>query len=144
MEEAFLRFIATEDDLNRLLSRWLTPPSKLRDLSIEVIPDELLLRGVYETILRVPFKCFWKISVFDRRMVAELSNIKCVGVRLNLLKPYVLNELVSNCNVLERRGESVFLDLDRLLAQMIVPIRTNLTSVRCGTGQLVIECGNIQ
>jgi hypothetical protein len=103
MEVAFLRFIATEDDLNRLLSRWLTPPSKLRDLSIEVIPDELLLRGVYETILRVPFKCFWKISVFDRRMVAELSNIKCVGVRLNLLKPYVLNESNVSLHIREPR-----------------------------------------
>ena len=82
---------------------------------------------------------FWKISVSDRKIVARLSDIKVVGVRLNTLKPYVLNALVSNCNILELRGESVFLDLDRFLAQMTVPIRTNLTSLRCEGGQLVIE-----
>jgi hypothetical protein len=138
-----LRFIVTEDDLNRLLSTLLTPPSKLRDLSIEVIPDGLLLAGIYETILPLPFKCFWRISVFDGKIVAELSDVRCVGIRLSLLKPYVLNALVSNCNILELRGGGVCLELDRLLAQMIVPIRTNLTSVRCAAGQLVIECGKL-
>ena len=144
MEVEFLRFIATDDDLNRVLSRLLSPPSRLRNLAIEVIPDGLLLAGIYETILSLPFKCLWKLSVVDRKIVAELSDIKCVGIRLNLLKRYVLNALISNCNIVELRGESVFIDLDRLLEGMIVPIRTNLSSVCCEAGQLVIECGNIR
>jgi hypothetical protein len=143
MEVESLRFTATEDDLNQLFSRLLTPPPKLRDLRINVIPDGLSLTGIYETILPIPFRCFWKISVSDRKIVARLSSIKAVGVRLDILKPYVLNALASNNNILELRGESVFLDLDRFLAQITVPIRTNLTSLRCEGAQLVIECGNI-
>ena len=142
MEVEFLRLVATEDDLNRLLSRLLTPPPKLRNLFIEVIPDGLLLAGTYETIISVPFRCLWKLSVVDRQIVVELSDMKCVGVPLNVLRPYVLSALVSSCNMLELPGGSVFLDLDRLLAQMIIPIRANLTSVCCEAGQLVIECGN--
>lgn len=143
MEIQSLRFIATDDDLNRLFSRLLTPSSKLSDLRIEVISDGLLLAGIYETFLSIPFKCLWKMSVVDGKISARLSNVNAAGIRLNLLKPYVLSALVSNCNILERRDESVFLDLDRLLGQMTIPIRTNLTSVHCEAGQVVIECGQI-
>jgi len=140
MEIHSLKIVVTQDDLNLLMARFLNLPPKLCNLSIELIPNGLLLSGIYETILSVPFKCLWKLSVGDGKLQAELADIKCVGVRLNLLKPYVLNALVANCKILELRDEGVFLDLDRLLAQMIVPVRANLTSVHCEARELVIEC----
>jgi len=142
MEIERLRFIATEDDLNRLFSRVLTPPPKFCHLHIKVIPPGLLVSGNYETILSVPFKCLWKLSVIDGKIVAELSDIKCVGIRFNLLERYVLNALISTCNVFELRDESIFLDLDRVLRLKTGPIQTNLTSIRCEVGKVIIECGN--
>ena len=143
MEIKSLRFIATEADLNHLVATLLTPPPKVRDLVIRVMPDGLSVMGVYETLLPIPFESFWQISVGDGKVAARFSGIKALGVTVDFLKTYILNALHPNTIKLELRDETFFLDVDRFLAETTVPIQTNLTSVRCEMGQLVIECGHV-
>ncbi|HMF48591.1 MAG TPA: hypothetical protein VK603_08110 [Candidatus Saccharimonadales bacterium] len=140
MEIVSLRFVVTEDDLNSLLVKFVTAPPKIRDLHFRVMPDVLSLAGVYETVLRIPFDSEWKFFVQNGRIVARLAAIKVIGIGLGFLKGYVLKALSSNSTVLEFDEESVVFDVDHFFEQMAVPIKTNLLSVCCESGRLVIEC----
>ena len=140
MEIITLRFVVTEDDLNGLLIKFVAIPRKVRDLHLRVTPDGLSLAGVYQTILPIPFNTEWRIVVEAGKLVARLSGMKAVGVGLGFLKGYVLKALSSNSTVLEFAEESVMFDVDRFFEQMAVPIKTNLLSVCCESGRLVIEC----
>ena len=99
-----LGLVATPDDLNNLLAKLISAPPKLRDLRICVIQDGLSVAGVYETFLPIPFESFWSISICDGKIVARLSGIKIVGLRLDFLKGYVVDAIGSQTNVLQRRG----------------------------------------
>jgi hypothetical protein len=141
MEIASLRLVATEDDLNNLLAKLISAPSKLRDLRIRVIQDRLSVTGVYETFLPIPFESFWNISICDGKIAAQLSGIKAIGLRVDFLKTYVADAIGSQSNLLQRRGEAFLLDLDRLVTNAGFPLRTNLAGVRCERGELIIESG---
>ena len=140
MEIVTLRFVVTEDDLNGLLVKFVTAPPKIRNLHFRVMPDTLSLAGVYETVLRIPFNSEWKFFVQNGRIVARLAAIKVIGIGVGFLKGYVLKALSSNNSVLKFAEESVVFDVDRFFEQMAVPIKTNLLSVCCESGRLVIEC----
>jgi hypothetical protein len=143
MEIVSLKFVASEDDLNNLLVKFVTPSVRVRNLNVHVTPDGLSLMGIYETVISIPFDSVWKISVGKGRIVARLSRIKVAGVRLDFLKSYMLKALRSNTSILEADEEGLVLDIDRLLEKIAVPIRTNLTSVSYDSGRLVIEGGSI-
>ncbi len=104
------------------------------------MPDTLSLAGVYETVLRIPFNSEWKFFVQNGRIVARLAAIKVIGIGVGFLKGYLLKALSSNNSVLKFAEESVVFDVDRFFEQMAVPIKTNLLSVCCESGRLVIEC----
>ena len=140
MEIVTLRFVVTEDDLNSLLVQFVTAPPKIRNLHFRVMPDAVSLAGVYETVLRIPFDSEWKCFVQEGRIVARLAAIKVIGIGLGFLKGYVLKALSSNSTVLKFEEESVVFDVDHFFEAMAVPIKTNLLSVCCESGRLVIEC----
>lgn len=140
MEILTLKFVLTEDDLNRLLVKFVAIPPKVRDLHLRVLSEGLALAGVYETILPIRFDTEWSILVENGKIAARLSLIKAVGVGLGFLKGYMLQALSSKSTMLELNEESLVFDVDRFLAEMAVPVKTNLSSVCCDSGRLVIEC----
>jgi hypothetical protein len=141
MEIVALRFVLTEDDLNTLLVKFVTVPPKIRDLHLRLVPQGFSLAGVYKTIFPIRFDAEWKFFVQNGKLGARLTAVKAVGVGLGFLKNYILKELSSNSTVLELDEESLLFDVDRFLELLTVPIKTNLTSLGCDSGCLVIECG---
>ena len=140
MEIVSLRLVLTEDDLNSLVSRFVTMPPKIRDLRARIIATELALAGVYDSFLPIHFETLWKVSFDNGKIAARLSAIKAVGVGLGFLKNYVLKAMSSNSTLFELKDESLVFDLDRLLADMTVPIKTNLAAISFDSECLVLEC----
>ena len=141
MEILTLRFVLTEDDLNNLLVKFVAIPPKVRDLHARVMSESLSLAGVYESILPIPFDTEWRIFVENGKIAARLASIKAVGLRIDFLKGYMLKALSSSSSVLELNEDSLVFDVDRFLEEKSVPIKTNLRSVCCDNGRVVIECG---
>ena len=79
MEIVSLRLVASDDDLNNLLAKFISAPAKLRDLRIGVIQDGLSVAGVYEAFLPIPCESFG-IFLF----VTEKSSRTCQVLRLSV------------------------------------------------------------
>jgi hypothetical protein len=58
---------------------------------------------------------------------------------LGLAKSYVLGAIAAAAPILEPRDDMLLLDVERLVCEKGVPLRTNLKSVQCDYGSLVIE-----
>ena len=140
MEIVTLNLVITEDDLNRLLIKFVAAPPKIGNLYLHVKSDGLSLAGIYETFLPIPFDTQWHMFVDNGKIAARCSAIRAVGIRLDFLKGYMLRALSSTSAILEVDEESLVFDVDRFLEEKAVPTKTNLTSIRCESERLVIEC----
>jgi hypothetical protein len=140
MEIVSLRLLLTEQDLNNLITRFLKPPQKIRDVHVRIARSGLALAGTYETFLPIPFETIWRPFVTDGKIAAQLSSVKAVRIPVHFLKPYILQALRSNSSLLHLNDETIVFDIDRLVSDCPIPIKTNLTAVYLDSQCLVLEC----
>lgn len=141
MEIESLRFVVRESDLNELAAAFLPQTANLCDLRISVVPEGIRVSGTYETIVRVRFETLWQVSVSEGKVVAMLQKLETGILSLGLVKGYLLRTIARAMDMLELRADKLLLDVDLLLRERGVQLRTNLTRIRCDDGILTIESG---
>jgi hypothetical protein len=134
-----LKLIITEADLNEFALRFLPPQDKVRGLSIRLTTRGLSISGTYNAALPIPFETVWECLVWEGCLVARLTTLKTGFLSLGFGKRYVVSAIADISRIVGRHDDTLLLDVDWLLAQNGVPLRTNLSDVRCEPGKLVIE-----
>lgn len=141
MEIQSLRLLATEEDLNGLIAERVPRMKKIRDLRVKVLPEGISITGSYQTLIEISFEALWEVFIHEGKIAARLQRLKSGGLGMGLLKGYLLAAISSATNMIEIQGETLLFDLDVLLKERGIPLRTNLCSVRCSDGSLMIESG---
>ncbi len=139
MEIQALRFVVTESDLNELTAGFVPQIRNIRDLRIAVLPEGIRVSGTYETAVRIPFETLWRLSVSEGKILVTLEKLKSGILSLALAKGYLLRAIAGTLHMLDFRDDKIILDVDLLLRNKGVPLRTNLKRVRCDYGSLTIE-----
>jgi hypothetical protein len=136
-----LKLSVTEGDLNELASKVFSHNDKIDGLRISLIPQGVRISGAYQAALRIPFETVWELSVCAGKVSARLSTLKAGALSVGMAKGYVLKAIAAAAAMLELDGDMLLLDVDSLLRQKGFPVRTNLKSVRCDYGSLILESG---
>lgn len=136
-----LRLVITDSDLNDLAFRFLPAHEKLRGLYIGIVPQGIRVTGTYQAAIGVPFESLWGVFVCEGKLAARLLTLKTGFLSLGLAQGYVLRAIAGAANIVDLSRDMLLVDLDALLHRKGVSLRTNLKFVRCGYGDLVIECG---
>jgi hypothetical protein len=139
MEIQSLRLLATEEDLNGLIAERIPQMKKIRGLRVKVLPEGISITGSYQTLIEISFEALWEVFIHEGKIAARLQRLKSGGLGMGLLKGYLLQAISSATNMIEIQGETLLFDLDVLLKERGIPLRTNLSSVRCSDGRLMIE-----
>jgi hypothetical protein len=139
MEIQSLRLMVSEQDLNGLMVRLLPEMRKIRDLRLKLLRSGVSVSGIYQTFIGIPFETRWDLFVDEGKIAARLKSVKTAGLEMGLIKDYVMEAIASATNMVIVEGETVRFDVDLLLGKKGVPLRTNLTAVRCNEGSLLIE-----
>jgi hypothetical protein len=143
MEIQSLRLLITEQELNDIAAKEaVTGGSPVRDVSVRLTSEGVRIKGKYHMMMPMPFDTLWIVSVQGGKIAARLSEAKVVGFGAGMLKGVLMDmicETVQADGALRVDGDTLWIDLDRLLAVRGFPARTNLTAVRCSDGQLFIE-----
>lgn len=142
MEIQSLKLLVSEKEINDLLAREAASGGAVRDLSVRFGAEGISIKGRYQMVMPMPFDTLWKIGVDAGKIVAQLVDAKVVGFPAAMLKGSLMSLIVESIQAdgaLESQGDTLRIDLDRILAQRGFPARTNLTGVHCAGGQLVIE-----
>src|SRR5262249_52913881 len=131
----------TEQDLNELVARHLPPDQPVEDVRLRVAPEGVYVSGVYPLFVNVAFETLWELGVRGGRATARLAGFKALGLPAMVFKSMVMKVIEDAAQTedwLQVEDSTVLADVERLLRNR-VPVRANLTAVRCDAGRLVIE-----
>ncbi|HEU4345962.1 MAG TPA: hypothetical protein VFU31_30795 [Candidatus Binatia bacterium] len=141
MEIQALRLFASEADLNELACRIVPRGDRIGDLRISLVPAGIRVSGTYQTAIRIPFETLWRISIAGGKIAARLEELKAGPLSLGMIKSYLLDSIAAAMPLLEIRDETLLFDVDSFVQEKGLRLRTNLTSIRCDYGALIIESG---
>ena len=142
MEIQALRLLVTEPDFDQVVSRVLPDDLPIKDLRLQVKPDGIHVLGAYPMVVNVSFEAVWALSVQEGKLAARLADFKVVGFGGGLLKPMLMNAIGGKLKErpgIQVEGETILVEPEALFARKGLEVRTNLSSVHCGEGTLMIE-----
>ena len=143
MEIHALKLVVTEADLNQLATASVSGNAPVRKPRVRVEEGKLRITGDYQALLvPVPFETLWELSVQERRACVRLVGVRVVGVPANVLRGFILSgfgKLASRESGIRLENDLLIVDIDGLLQQRGVVLRTNLKAIRCEPGQVVLE-----
>jgi hypothetical protein len=143
MQIESLRLVATETELNGLMTKLVPEMKKIRDLHLKLLGTGISISGTYQTIIGISFETLWEVFIHDGKIAARLKSFKTAGLGIGLPKGYLIEAIAAATKVIAVQDETLLLDVDLLLAKKGLPLRTNLTGVRCSDGNLIIESGRV-
>jgi hypothetical protein len=142
MELQALKLLVTEQDINELLARNLTGDNGLENVQVRIAPEGVYVTGEYPMLVRVGFETLWELDAQAGKVHARLAGLKAMGLPATVFKSAVLKaieEAVQQENWLAFQNDTMVVDVDRLLADKGIRAKTNLNTVRCLAGELIIE-----
>jgi hypothetical protein len=145
MEIHALKVSITEQDLKALLTEMPSGKHAIQNLRVRLTPEGVVVQGEYPTMLmRMSFETLWQVHGIGSEVVARLTSIKVSGLPASMLRGVLLktlrDTLAKNPGV-RVEDESIHIDLCKVAAAREVHLSMNLTAVRCGEGNLLIEGG---
>src|SRR5215467_8802636 len=144
MEIQALRALIPEAMLTRIATEALPPDVKVKDVRVHLKPEGAQVTGTYEMFFAVPFETLWELSVQDGKILARLANVKVARLGAGMVKGVllgILSDAADKIDGVQLNGDTLILDVDRILAGRGYTVRTNLKTVQCQSGSLLIESG---
>ena len=142
MEIQALRALIPEDMLTRIATEALPPDVKVKDVRVHLKPEGAQVAGTYEMFFAVPFETLWDLSVRDGKILARLAHLKVARLGAGMVKGVllgILGDAAKQIDGLQLDGDTLIVDVDRILAGRGYEVRTNLKTVQCQSGKLLIE-----
>jgi hypothetical protein len=146
MEILSLKLILTEDDLNNLVAEHFPKDETIRDIKMRVVPEGVRVAGAYPvTFFNVRFETLWTLAIQGREVAAHLAELRVAGAPAGLVRGMMLDMLRSEIEREEGarvEGESILVDPDAMLRRLGLNARTNLKTIRCEIGKIIVEGGS--
>jgi hypothetical protein len=139
-----LKLSLSEQDLNELLQKYMSPDQTVEDMAVRVHPEGLSICGVYPLFINVNFETHWQISLERGQITLRLARFKAMGVPVNIFKSAIvkmIEDLAGTEPWIRFENDAVRFDIDGCLIKYAFPARTNFKSLVCEKGQIVIEGG---
>jgi hypothetical protein len=137
-----LKLRITEQALDQLIPQILAQNPPMKELRVRLTPEGANISGVYHMVVNVPFEAVWELSVQAGEIAARLGNLKVSGLGGGMLKPALLSalrEAIKKEEGIRLDGETLLVDLDKVLAKHGLILHSNLKAIHCGDGYVVVE-----
>jgi hypothetical protein len=137
-----LKLRISEQALDRVIPQILAQNPQLRELRLRLTPDGAVVSGVYHMVVNVAFSAVWALSVQGGQLAARLGELKVSGLGGGMLKPALLSALggaVKKEDGMRLDGETLMVDIDRVLGRHGLDLRSNLAAIQCGDGYVLVE-----
>jgi hypothetical protein len=142
MEIQALRALIPEAMLTRIATEAIPPDVKVKDVRVHLKPEGVLFTGSYQMFMAIPFETLWELSVRDGKILARLANVKVAKLGAGMVKGVLLRMLsdaAAKIEGMQFEGDMLTVDVDRIVASHGYSVHTNLKSVQCRDGSLLIE-----
>ena len=146
MEIRTLSIQVTNADLVGLLGRLPPEADKIEDLQARLKPGGVEIQGKYPSGFgfKVPFETRWQMAPAGSLVRVTLEDIQVAGLPATMLRGALLRmmrDAVEGQPGLSMEDETLRVDVAELAAAHGVVLKVQLTGVRFGEGEAVIEAG---
>ncbi|HMF18395.1 MAG TPA: hypothetical protein VKE98_14390 [Gemmataceae bacterium] len=131
----------SDQDLNQLAARHLRD-QPVEDISFRVAADGIHIKGVYPLFINVSFETHWQLGVQAGKVTARLAGMRAFGAPGNVFKSAIMkfiSDAAHKHDWLQIENDIIVADVDRLLLKNGLAVRTNITTIACQDGVLLIE-----
>jgi hypothetical protein len=143
MELQSLKLVLTDADLNAMARRFLPPNAPVTNVQLSIADGAVQVSGTYpKLMLSIPFSTTWQPSIDNGKFRLKLSASRVVGLPASLLHGIFLDafrKAATKAVGMRVEEDGIVIDLDAILADRGIPLRTNLKSVSCEAGRMTIE-----
>ena len=154
MEIEALRLTVSDKDLNEMIKSWMPEDVPVSAMKARIKADGISLSGTYhyeanlpllgKKTLNVDFETLWELGVTKDKIVSTLSDFEAAGLPAGVLKGVLMKTIATGVEedpTIEVSDESVAVDLDRLLADKGIPIKTRIKALDAKKGSLTVVAG---
>jgi hypothetical protein len=145
MEIQTLKLFLTEEEVNGLARRFAPDTGSIENLRIRLTPEGVVVQGEYPTmVMRVRFETLWEPQGAGPEVVARLATVRVSGLPAKLLRGALLKmirDAVGEQIGVRVGDDGVRVHLEEIARAHGLPLRINVTAVRCSIATMVIEAG---
>ena len=141
MEIQQLALVLTEQDLNALVQKHLTDDLPVEQLEMRLSSAGLQVTGEFPLFVNVRFETAWELGVRQGKVTCRLVHLKALGLPANVFRSMVVKfiaEAARKIDGLDCDNDVIIADLDRLAAREGIQLQSNLRSIECQDGRIVI------
>ena len=146
MEIHSLRLLVAESSLNAVLARQKLPDPKLSNVRVAIREEGVAVTGEHAPLwIPIPFEIVLEPSVDNGFIAVRVVQFSAVGIPIGMLKGLILDTLHTALRdavgplAVQARGEVILIDPDQVMRDRGLPLKTNLSAVRCEPGRMWIE-----
>lgn len=143
MEIHALKLSITEADLNQLAREQLPADAPVRKLHVSLESGVVRIAGDYAKLLfPVPFDTSWELAVQDRHVRVRLKDVRVIGLPAGIFRGTIMagfGRLAARESGIRLDNDTLVVDVDTFLKHRGVLLRTNLKSISCTPGLIVLE-----
>jgi hypothetical protein len=144
MEILQLALVLTDQDLNQLARKHLPKDFSVENLQFQLSPEGIHVMGEFPLFVPVSFSTLWQLGVRESKVIARLERINAFGLPVTVFRSMILKMIgdsVRKLKWLEHNDEVVIVDVDQLAAKEGVPLSSNLRSIECQVGTMMVRAG---
>jgi hypothetical protein len=144
MEIQQLALVLTEQDLNALVHKHLTDDVPVEKIVIRLSSAGLHVTGEFPLFVNVRFESRWELSAHQGKVTARLVHLKAIGLPVNVFRSMVVKfiaEAAKRIDGVECENDVIIADIDRLAAREGIRLQSNLRSIECQDGRIVVKGG---
>jgi hypothetical protein len=138
-----LKLSVTEADLNQLAREQLSADAPVRNLRVHLETGLVRIGGDYTKLLvPIPFDTSWELSVQDRHVRVRLKDVRVIGLPAGIFRGTIMagfGRLAAREAGIRLDNDTVVVDVDTFFKAHGVLLRTNLKSIHCSAGVIVLE-----
>lgn len=144
MEVQQLTLHISEQDLNDLARKYLSPKFPIDNLKFEITSEGLTVSGNYPMFVTVQFDTSWELGVRDGKVTARLHKVKAMGLPVTVFKSMILEIIrksASKLSWLSHETDLIVTDVDQLAREEGFSFIGNLNKIQCRLGSILVKAG---
>jgi hypothetical protein len=133
--------VISEQEVNRVMKKYLPPSPKFSDIYVTLEPDNFVLTGKIKLLFAINFKAMFKISHTEEKVAAQLVHLEPLQILTESVKHLLLEKMVEHITFAEAdlHNDTIYFRINDIVKQLGLSSALKIQSLRISQKQLALD-----